>query len=479
MKPIASSIRVRFAPSPTGHLHIGSLRTALFNYLFAKHTGGTFLVRIEDTDLERSSQDYVTSLFQSLAWVGLQSDEPIVIQSSRLPQHKEVIEMLLAAGKAYRCYCSQEEVAARHQGRHEGDTFVKYDRTCRFRTGEPLDKPYAIRFALPENRDFVQFDDLVRGTIIVGLDQLDDFIIARSDGMPTYNFVVVVDDAAMGVTHVIRGDDHISNTPKQILMYEACGYRVPYFAHTPLILGPSGARLSKRDAATSALDYCLNGYLPDALMNYLVRLGWAHGDQEIFSMDELIALFSIEQLGKKSGIFDIQKLQWLNGVYIRQKSAFDLCEYAHAYMAPVACVSAVLHKRLSHPVEAMVDLYKGRVHTLLELFTLIDRLIQGPHEYAADDVARWILPTTDAVLDAVVNSLHAVDEWNTDRIQHDIKTMAKANGFALSSIAQPVRLALQGVSEGPGVFELIAIVGKHEAIQRIQQLQQRVAKQVK
>lgn len=474
MKPSASSIRVRFAPSPTGHLHIGSLRTALFNYLFAKHTGGAFLLRIEDTDLERSSQEYVESLFKSLAWVGLQPDEPVVIQSSRLAQHKEVIEMLLASGKAYRCYCSQEEVAARHHERFDGDAFIKYDRLCRFRTNEPIDKSFAVRFALPENRDFVEFDDLVRGTIIVGLDQLDDFVIARSDGMPIYNFVVVIDDATMAVTHVIRGDDHISNTPKQILLYEACGYSVPHFAHTPLILGPSGARLSKRDAATSALDYCLNGYLPDALMNYLVRLGWAHGDQEIFSMDELIALFSIEQLGKKSAIFDIQKLQWLNGVYMRQKSAFDLCEYAQTYMIQVPCVAAVLHKRLSYPTEAMIDLYKGRVHTLLELFTLVERLMQGPDEYASDDVTRWMVPSTDAVLDHLIVCLRAVDEWNVERIQHDVKTMAKTNGFALSSIAHPVRLALQGVSEGPGLFELLAVVGKHESIKRIQQLQQRM-----
>ena len=315
-----NSIRVRFAPSPTGHLHIGGLRTAFFNWLFARHNNGVFLLRIEDTDVERSTKEYLDSILATFDWVNLPSDEPIVIQSQRIAEHTALIAQLLKEGKAYRCYCSQEQVAERYKGQGSGDEFIKYDGRCRNAAEQP-GVPAAIRFALPAGRTTVAFDDLIRGRVEVGIDQLDDFIIARSDGTPMYNFVVVVDDAHMRISHIIRGEEHISNTPKQLLLYEALGFPVPFFAHTPMILGPDGNKLSKRDAATSVLEYRQEGYLPDALLNYLVRLSWAHGDQEIFTREELISYFTLDHVGKKGAIFDPQKLSWVNSVYMRAKDS--------------------------------------------------------------------------------------------------------------------------------------------------------------
>ena len=292
-------VRVRFAPSPTGHLHIGGLRAAIFNWLFARHHKGTFLLRIEDTDRERSKQEYTDAILDAFAWMGITSDEPLIIQSERINAHIVVIKKLLEEGKAYRCYCSQEEVLQRHVDAGGDAHFVKYDGKCRFQTSQDRVGEHVVRFAIPSSVQHISFDDMIRGPITVASDELDDFIIARSDYSPMYNFVVVVDDAFMKITHVIRGEDHISNTPKQILLYQACGYEIPQFAHAPNILGPSGKKLSKREAAASVLEYRTMGYLPQALCNYLVRLGWSHGDQEVFSEQELIACFSLDAVGKK------------------------------------------------------------------------------------------------------------------------------------------------------------------------------------
>src|SRR5579871_1532569 len=257
-----SSVRVRFAPSPTGHLHIGGLRTAFFNWLFARHFDGVFLLRVEDTDLERSKKEYIESQLASMRWAGLEPDEPIVIQSERFPEHTAVIQQLIAQKKAYRCYCPQ----AKQEDFQDGEPFYrKYDRACRNKVQQDETKPHVVRFAVPDNLERIEFNDLIRGLVSWPIEEIDDFVIARSDGRPIYNFVVVVDDAFMRISHVIRGEDHISNTPKQILLYQACGFNVPAFAHLPMILGPTGQRLSKRDAATSVLDYKANGYLPDAL----------------------------------------------------------------------------------------------------------------------------------------------------------------------------------------------------------------------
>jgi len=482
-----SPIRVRFAPAPTGNLHIGGLRTALFNFLFARHHKGFFLLRIEDTDIERSKDEYTQAILDGFTWVGIQSDEPLVIQSERNGEHKLIIEKLLKEGKAYRCYCTQEMVVERHNLSHPGDPFIKYDGQCRSlirydTTFQQSTSTFVIRFAIPEKRSEIIFDDLICGKLSFSIDQLDDFIIVRSDGSPMYNFVVVADDAFMRISHVIRAQEHIINTPKQILLYEACGYVVPHFAHVPLILGPSGEKMSKRDGATSVLEYRKEGYLPEALLNYLARLGWAHGDQEIFTLDELIAYFSLEHVGKKGAIFDGIKLKWLNKHYIRHKTADYL--YTYAVNNLDGSIQNLLSQCYAHnniQLFAFIDLYKERVDTIKELIELVLMVIKGPDQFLgqfnAQDIEKWITPPTVGYLQQIV--VYLVDSWpkRSDSMQVDlaqvknlVKSVADKNGLTLVQLAQPIRIALQGSSSGPGVFELMHILGKDEIIRRIQNM---------
>lgn len=466
-----TQLRVRFAPSPTGYLHIGGLRAALYNWLLAKQQQGVFLLRIEDTDLERSTQEYTDSILNSLAWAGITPDEPIVIQSSRIEEHKKVIAQLLAENKAYRCYCTPEEVEARHKARGVTDSsFTHYDGYCRTRKAQPDDanKPFAVRFAIPRDLESVTFDDQIRGSITIPIEQLDDLVIARSDGSPTYNFVVVVDDAQMGVTLVLRGEDHISNTPKQILLYQACGYPVPAFAHLPLILGKSGAKLSKRDAATAVIDYCAQGYLPDALINYLVRLGWAHGDQEIFTREEMIKYFSLAQVTKKGAIFDPAKLDWLNGHYLRNTPNPELLERI------TRDVDRDFVRDMTRwdvaTLSLLIDLYKQRAKTLKEIVTEIRALHSAPTTYDAQSLEKWVNAGTVEHLKSIKDIF--THQWTSDHAQLAAicKEWCAEHALQLVAIAQPLRLALIGKTVSPGVFELITILGKDEAIQRINAL---------
>jgi len=456
-----SPVRVRFAPSPTGHLHIGSFRTALFNWLFARHHGGTFLLRIEDTDLERSTQEYVQSIMAALEWVDLQPDETVMIQSERLQEHKRVLQELLASGKAYKCYCTQEEIANRADS-----AFISYDGLCRNSDQSRTDS-HVIRFKLPDIES-VSFDDLIRGTITVPAGQLDDFIIARSDGTPTYNFVVVVDDAAMRITQVIRGEDHISNTPKQILLYQALGYTVPQFAHIPLILGPSGERLSKRDGATSALAYKQMGYLPDALVNYLVRLGWAHGDQEIFSREQLVEFFTLDAVGKKGSIFDIEKLNWMDGLYIRESSVKELLSYITNEL------DAEFVQRLSDwssaQIESAFELYKERAHTLIELMKEVTLLHDGPDLYQESDIQKWTDSSTKEHINALITIIENEKPDSLDALKQAVKSLTKTMGIKFVALAQPMRIAFIGSSAGPGVFEMFQLVGEQKTIERLKRL---------
>ncbi len=466
------SIRVRFAPSPTGHLHIGGLRAALFNWLYARHNGGKFLIRIEDTDLERSKPEYTESILASFAWCDIQSDEPIVIQSQRIAEHVDIIEQLIKNKKAYYCYCTQAEVTTRHGVEPEDPyTAVKYDGRCRNRIPTPDDekKPYAVRFALPQDRTTISFHDLIRGTVTFDMDQFDDFIIARSDGTPMYNFVVVVDDHHMEISHVIRGEDHISNTPKQIFLYEACGFPVPQFAHLPLILGPEGNRLSKRDAATSVLEYRLNGYLPDALLNYLVRLGWAHGDQEVFTREELISFFTLEAVGKKGSIFDQAKLDWMNSVYIRARTPQSLLSYIHDHMDPA--FSSTCPNWDEEKLCAAIAAYQDRVATVRELIQEVRLLYAGPFEYSDEDCAAWCSTTEQKrSIEALRVACEGMSEWSKDAVSHELKALAKQHDLKLVALAQPLRLALIGKTAGPGVFDMAALVGQQETVQRLARL---------
>lgn len=464
-----SSVRVRFAPSPTGHLHIGGLRSALFNYLFARKHGGSFLIRIEDTDLERSKQEYTDSILASFKWFGIASDEEIVIQSQRISEHQALIKRLLDEKKAYKCYCTTQEVAQRlGVDTNDHHAVIKYDEHCRNRAPQSADMPYTVRFALPKNSSTVTFHDLIRGDVTFDMDQFDDFIIARSDGTPMYNFVVVADDAYMRISHIIRGEDHIPNTPKQIFLYQACGFEVPQFAHLPMILGPEGNRLSKRDAATSVLEYRMNGYLPAALLNYLVRLGWAHGDQEIFSLDEMISFFSLEAVGKKGAIFDQAKLDWLNSVYIRAQDPETLLEII------VRDIDASLYEHTASFSQeqriAAVKLYQDRVSTLRELMQEIRLLAHGPDSYHEADMKTWISEDRIAHLILVHAQLSQLTLWDKESITTAIKHVCSLHNLKLVALAQPLRLALIGKTSGPGVFEMAVLIGQQETLQRIARL---------
>lgn len=463
MKTGSSAPRVRFAPSPTGHLHIGGLRTAIFNLLFARHNGGTFLLRLEDTDLERSKPEYTRSIIDALNWTNINSDEPMVIQSERLEEHVAIIDQLIKNKRAYRCYCTPEEIATRLKTSPNVDPeFAKYDGFCRSRLPEN-DKLHVIRFALPAQKS-VTFDDLIRGPITFDMDQFDDFIIARSDGRPVYNFVVVVDDAFMKISHVIRGEDHISNTPKQLMLHQACGYTPPQFAHLPLILGSTGQPLSKRDAATSVIDYKQNGYLPDGLINYLVRLGWSHGDQELFTRDEMIKYFSLDHVGKKGAIFDMAKLGWVNSMYMKELSDESLLQ-------SIKDIRPRFEVELSHwnraHILALINLYKQRTKTMIELADEIKALYEGSTPFLAEDIGAWVTDATISHLRAAREQLENLESFSSEAVTAALKAIATQFNLKIVNLAQPLRIALIHKSAGPGVFELIAILGKQETLKRL------------
>jgi glutamyl-tRNA synthetase len=452
------TVRVRFAPSPTGHLHIGGLRTALFNWLFARHHKGSFLVRIEDTDIERSKPEYEDSIIKALAWADLASDEPLVRQTDRIVLYKEIIDSLLVEGKAYRCYCPTNPMASE-------ETYFKYDGRCRTESGQNNTGSFVIRIKLPLDQKTIGFNDLIRGPIEFPIDQFDDFIIARSDGTPIYNFVVVVDDAAMNITHVIRGEDHISNTPKQIVLYQACGYALPKFAHLPMILGSTGARLSKRDAATSVLDYKHNGYLPEALCNYLVRLGWAYGDQELFTRAEMTQLFSLDDVGKKSAIFDPQKLDWMNGHYMRLHDAATLWKFM-VRDSDVTLPEALQPWSQATIIDA-VTLYKDRAKTLRELGDEVKNLHTMQITISIEEKSTWLTAQAADAMKTFLHTLESLQAYTPDVLQLEAKNVAKSMNIKIVSLAQPLRIALIGKTAGPGVFEIMSVLGKQESMRRI------------
>ncbi len=458
------TVRVRYAPSPTGHLHVGSLRTALYNWLFARHHKGTYLLRIEDTDVERSLPEYTESILKSLHWASLEPDEVPMIQSDRLEAHREVAQKLLSEGRAYRCYCTSEELAQRIglSAAHEGG-YASYDGFCRDKK-EHEAKPYAIRFKIPETISVIEFTDLIRGPIKFMKDQLDDFIIVRSDGMPMYNFVVVVDDAYMKITHVLRGEDHISNTPKQVLLYQACGYTLPQFAHFSLILGSDGQRLSKRHRATSVESYKQEGILADALCNYLVRLGWSHGDQEIFTREELISFFDLDHMHKSGAIYDQQKLEWMNGVYIRERSNHELCILMERDVDPN--VKNYFTNWSSNTLEAFIGLYKERVKTLKELIDELRALHERPREFP-QDINDLVQQSVIEHLTTVREALVHLEDHSHDSVDRLIKSICTEKGISVKQIFQPLRIALTGNTSSPGVAKLIELLSVEESVQRI------------
>jgi len=462
-----TTVRTRFAPSPTGYLHIGGARTALFNYLFARHHGGKFILRIEDTDRERSTPEAIEAILQALKWLRLDWDEGPFYQTERYPLYKEKIQQLLSDGKAYRCVCPPEELEAKRQLAQKEKRKPAYDGTCRPKEGviPPLsqDKPYTIRFLSPRSGTTV-VDDAVKGGVVFENHELDDLIIARTDGTPTYNFCVVVDDIDMGITHIIRGDDHLSNTPRQILLYQALGYTPPQFAHVPLILGLDKARLSKRHGATSVTAYREMGYFPEALVNYLVRLGWSHGDQEIFSREELIEQFSLENVGKSAGIFNPEKLLWLNSHYMKILPLSRLADEVGPFIAakgyPVPQDKSWVEKMLATLTE--------RAKTLTELVDLGRFYLS--EEISIDEKAakKFLTPEIREPIERLISRLSALQKFSEQEIEQTFAELLKEKGLALGKLAQPVRVALTGSAASPGIYEVIAVLGKERTIRRLE-----------
>ena len=466
-----SEVVTRFAPSPTGFLHIGGARTALFNWLYAKRFGGQFLLRIEDTDRERSTQGAVDAILDGLKWLGLDWDGEAISQFERAERHREVAYQLLGSGGAYRSYASVEELEEmREKARREGKP-MRYD--GRWRDRDPAEAPPGvkpvIRLRARQEGETV-IDDKVQGKVTFANKDLDDLVLLRSDGNPTYMLAVVVDDHDMGVTHIIRGDDHLTNAARQTQIYQALGWNIPAMAHIPLIHGPDGSKLSKRHGALGVDAYRAMGYLPVALRNYLVRLGWAHGDQEIFSTEEMIAAFDLPQIGRSPARFDFAKLESLNGHYIRQSADADLLaaiDQLLPHIADGAKLAAKLTPELRRQwLDAMPSL-KERAKTLLDLidgakFLLADRPLP------LDDKAAALL-TSDAktLLADIAAELAAVEPWTPETTEQAVRTFAERKGAKLGAIAQPLRAALTGRTTSPGIFEVLAVLGKAESLARI------------
>jgi len=462
----APKVVTRFAPSPTGFLHIGGARTALFNWLYARHMGGKYLLRIEDTDRERSTQAAIDAIFEGLEWLGLDHDEAPTFQFARRDRHAEIAEQLLGEGKAYRCYASQEELAEmREKARAEGRP-PTYD--GRWRDRDPSDAPAGIapviRFKAPKEGSTV-IHDQVLGDVTFPNDQLDDLILLRSDGSPTYMLSVIVDDHDTGITHVIRGDDHLTNAARQSLIYQALGWEPPVFAHVPMILGPDGAKLSKRHGALGVEAYRDMGYLPEAMRNYLVRLGWSHGDDEIFSTEQAIAWFDLPQIGKSAARFDFQKLEAINGHYIRIAGDRRLAEDTVGLMARVKGWQAD-DDLVAKFEEAMPGL-KERAKTLVELGETGAYLQATRPIDISDAAAKHLTPEARALLGRLAERFAALPDWTAEVIESTIREFADAENLKLGKVAQPLRAALTGSTVSPGIFDVAVSLGREETLGRL------------
>lgn len=461
-----AEIRTRFAPSPTGYLHIGGARTALFNYLFARHHRGKFILRIEDTDRERSTPEAIEAILESMKWLQLEWDEGPFFQTQRLRLYRARVEELLAKGKAYPCVCTPEELDAKRQAAQKEKRKPSYDGTCRPREGIvpslPTDKPFTIRFRSPQTGTTV-VNDRVKGTVVFDNRQLDDLIIARSDGTPTYNFCVVVDDIDMRISHIIRGDDHLANTPRQIQLYEAFEQTLPEFAHVPLILGTDKARLSKRHGATSVTTYRDMGYFHEAVVNYLVRLGWSHGDQEIFSHEELIEKFSLDAVGKSAGVFNPEKFLWLNFHYMKTKPLPQLAQEIVPYIQAKGYVVP------DDPLwlQKMIATLRERAKTLTELVESARYFLTD--DFPVDEKAAKKCLTTEvaAPLARLIEKLSALDDFSEANIERAFSAILEEFGLSMGKLAQPVRVALTGSTVSPGIHEVIAVLGKERTLKRL------------
>ena len=457
-----TTVRSRFAPSPTGYLHIGGARTALFAYLYAKQQRGAFVLRIDDTDRQRSTQEYLDEILDAMQWLGLPWNEGPYYQSQRYDLYQEASERLLREGKAYRCFCTAAEVEAKRKAAMEVGKKPAYDGTCRDYTPQPGDtRPFAVRFKGPKDGETV-VDDIIKGRVVFQNSELDDLILVRSDGTPVYNFCSVFDDADLHITHIVRGDDHLTNTPRQILLFQALGAELPRFAHLPLILGNDRAPLSKRHGATAVRAYKEQGYLPEALVNFLARLGWASGDQEIFSHEELIEKFRLEDVGKSAGVFNAEKLRWLNAHYLKERPPLQLAREAEPFLIqknyPLPGDKAWLAKALAT--------LQPRAETIVEL-------VEKAHIYLSDDItidpkagSKFLTPTTLSTLGKLRARLGETP-WNEHELEKVFATLMEEEQVKLGQIAQPVRVALTGGTASPGIFEMMEVLGKERTLARL------------
>ncbi|HEX7080832.1 MAG TPA: glutamate--tRNA ligase [Gammaproteobacteria bacterium] len=454
-------VRTRFAPSPTGFLHIGSVRTALYAWLYARRHGGDFILRIEDTDRERSTQAAVDAILEGLAWLGLDADEGPIYQTQRFDRYREVVGRLLDVGQAYRCYCTREEIdAMRAEAQARGEK-PRYDGRCRAGDRVRPDVAPTVRFKNPLDGEVV-LDDLVKGRIVFDNAELDDLVIARSDGTPTYNFTVVVDDIDMRITHVIRGDDHVNNTPRQINIFRALGAEPPAYAHLPMIHGPDGAKLSKRHGAVNVLEYREMGFLPEAMLNYLARLGWSHGDQEIFSVDELTRLFDLDRVSRSAASFDPAKLLWVNQQHIQR--------------APVERLGPLLAEHLRRqgldpangpPLELTVEALRERSQTMVDMAERAHCYYEEYEELDAKAAQAHLKPAAREVLVALREALDGVPEWSDRATEDAVKAVAERLGLKLGKVAQPLRVAITGQAASPGIGVTLVLVGRERALKRI------------
>jgi len=456
-----SELRVRFAPSPTGYLHIGGARTALFNYLLARKEQGVFVLRIEDTDVARSTRESVQAILDAMDWLGLEYDEGPFYQSERFDLYREKIDQLLAEGKAYRCYCSAGELEAKREQALKKGGKPKYDGTCRDRTDHPEGAPFVVRFRSPQEGT-TTFRDRIKGPISIPNEELDDVIIQRTDGTPTYNFVVVVDDATMGINPVVRGDDHINNTPRQIHMYRALGFPVPEFAHVPMILGADKSRLSKRHGATSVMAYRDLGYLPEAMVNYLVRLGWSHGDEEIFSMEELIEKFSLDNVGRSAGVFNPEKLLWLNHHYIKSGDPGRLGKLLVEYLGKLGIDTAD-----GPDSAAVVRTLRERSRTMVEMAEGAAFYFKKELEYDPAAVEKFLTSDKKPVFEAIIGHLEQCESWTHDGIAAAFKAVMEETGLKLGKFGPSVRVALVGGTTSPSIYEVVEVLGRDESVRRL------------
>ncbi len=455
------TIRTRFAPSPTGLLHIGGVRTALFCWLYARRHGGVFILRVEDTDRERSTPEAVQVILDGMRWLGLDADEGPFYQTRRYPRYREVIQQWLKEGKAYQCWCSKEELEAMRNTQLARKEKPRYDGRCRGGRAPVPGVTPVVRFRNPQDGAVV-VADAVHGDVTFQNAELDDLIIERSDGNPTYNFCVVVDDYDMNVTHVIRGDDHLNNTPRQMNMLRAMGVEPPVYAHLPMILGPDGTKLSKRHGVVSVLAYREEGYLPEALLNYLARLGWSHGDQEIFTLEEMTALFDIADVNKSASAINPDKLAWINQQHLMRQPPAKIVPDLRWQLERLGVTDAT-----DATLQAVILAQRERSKTLKEMAEASRFFFEAPVQYEEKSARKHLTPESVPVLAQARNSCAALAEWSAPAVHDAIQAQAEATGLGLGKIAQPIRVAVSGGSVSPPIDQTLAILGRAETIARL------------